>query len=534
MSTSPEPPGPATLPDDPATAGPVGKDGDKLDRALLATASVVVLGAIMSILDVTVVNVAINTLARDFQTTLTTIQWVATGYTLALATVIPLTAWGAERFGTKRLYLISITLFVLGSALAGTAWDATSLIVFRVLQGLGGGMIMPIGMMILTRAAGPSRVGRVMAVMGVPMLLGPVAGPILGGWLVDSYSWRWIFFINLPIGILAVILATRILPRDARGGKAKLDVLGLALLSPGLALLIYGLAETGAEGGFGHPKVLIPAIVGALLLVGFVLHALRVEKPLINLRLYRNKVFAASNVTLVLMIIAVFGGMLLMPLYLQIVRGESALNTGLLLAPQGLGAMLAMPVAGQLADRTGVGRIVPVGLALVGGAFAWLTGLEANTSYWHLSIALFVMGIGMGLTMMPTFTGAMQTLRRASIPSASTSLNINQQVAASLGTAVLSVLLVSAMSSKLATLPGAGADGGGGALEGLAALPREVFAQVQPLLAQAFGQTFWWALGFVAVAFVVALVLLPKHKPAPVEEDDADADASAGPPVMMH
>src|SRR5215208_1282996 len=159
-----------------------------LDRKLLAIASVVVLGAIMSILDTTVVNVAINTLARDFDTPLSTIQWVATGYTLALATVIPLMGWAADRFGTKRLYLASITLFVSGSVLAGQAWSAESLIAFRVLQVLGGGMLMPLGMTILTRAAGPQRVGRVMAIIGVPMLL----GPILGGWLVDAYSWRYI------------------------------------------------------------------------------------------------------------------------------------------------------------------------------------------------------------------------------------------------------------------------------------------------------------------------------------------------------
>ncbi len=186
----------------------------------------------MSILDVTVVSVAIPTLQRDFNVELTTIQWIATGYTLALATVIPLTAWAGDRFGTKRLYMVSIALFVAGSVLAGLAWDITSLLVFRVLQGLGGGMLMPVGMTILTRAAGPHRVGRVMSIIGVPMLLGPICGPILGGWLVDSFSWRWIFFINLPIGILGLILAARILPRDGKAVASKLDVLGLALLSP--------------------------------------------------------------------------------------------------------------------------------------------------------------------------------------------------------------------------------------------------------------------------------------------------------------
>src|SRR3954470_22876928 len=250
-----------------------------LDREILKVASVVVLGAIMSILDVTVVNVAIPTLAKDFKTTLPTIQWVATGYTLALATVIPLTGWAADRFGTKRLYMISLGLFACGSMLSGLSWSAGSLIFFRVLQGFGGGMIMPASMTILTRAAGTDRVGRVMAVIGVPMLLGPIIGPILGGFLVDNASWRWIFFINVPIAAAALLLSHRVLPRDVPQPHHKLDWLGLGLLSPGLALTIYGLANTGSAGGFDHAKVLVPMVVGIVMLGLFVRHALRANEP---------------------------------------------------------------------------------------------------------------------------------------------------------------------------------------------------------------------------------------------------------------
>src|SRR3954451_10270176 len=239
------------------SGGPA-KASQRLDRRLLAISSVVVLGAIMSILDTTVVNVAINTLARDFNTELSTIQWIVTGYTLALATVIPITGWAADRFGTKRLYMLSIGLFVAGSALSGAAWSAESLILFRILQGLGGGMLMPCGMTILTRAAGPQRVGRVMAIMGVPMLLGPILGPILGGWLVDDVSWRWIFFINLPIGAFALFLSLRVLPKDEPQPSERLDVLGLVLLSPGLALMIYGLAQSSTD-GFGSAGRRCPA-----------------------------------------------------------------------------------------------------------------------------------------------------------------------------------------------------------------------------------------------------------------------------------
>src|SRR5277367_2150332 len=187
---------------------------EALDRATVIVAGVVVLGAVMSILDSTVVNVAIDHLAVVFHSSLTTIQWVVTGYTLALATVIPISGWASDRFGTKRIYLTSLVLFTLGSVLSGLAWSATSLIGFRILQGLGGGMIMPSVMTIITQKAGPQRMGRVMGILGVPMLIAPLLGPILGGWLVDDVSWRWIFFINVPIGIVAIVLAFIVLDRD--------------------------------------------------------------------------------------------------------------------------------------------------------------------------------------------------------------------------------------------------------------------------------------------------------------------------------
>ena len=484
-----------------STSAPTARE-PVMDRALLMVATVVILGAIMSILDVTVVNVALRTLAQDFHTSLTTIQWVATGYTLALATVIPLTGWAADRFGTKRLYMTSIGLFLAGSLLSATAWSAGSLIAFRVIQGLGGGMLMPAGMTILTRAAGPQRVGRVMGVIGIPMLLGPILGPIIGGFLVDNASWRWIFLINVPIGAGALLMASRVLPRDVPQPAHRLDWLGLALLSPGLAAIIYGLAKSNAAGGFGHPEVYVPALIGFAAVAAFVAHAVRTpDTALIDTRLFRNRTYSASIVTQSLSAVALFGGMLLMPLYLQIVRGESAMATGLLLAPQGLGAMITMPIAGKLTDRTGTGRIVPFGLVLVALAFGGLTQLGADTSYWLVGLNLFVLGLGMGATMMPTFSGAIQTLRRSAIARATTTLNINQQVSASIGTAVLSVLLAGHLDNGPRTPAGA---------------------------ADAFGTTFVVALGLVSVALVVAALLLPRVKPdAPIEEDEDGAIAEA-------
>jgi EmrB/QacA subfamily drug resistance transporter len=366
-----------------------------------------------------------------------------------------------------------------------------------------------------------------MSIIGVPMLLGPILGPILGGWLVDDVSWRWIFFINIPIGIAALVMSLRVLPKDEPQAHERFDALGLALLSPGLALFIYGLAQSSSGGGFGSSDVLVPGLAGVALLVAFGWHALRATQPLIDLRLFTNRTFAAASATLILFAIAVFGSFLLLPLYFQTVRGESAMDAGLLLAPQGLGAMLVMPIAGQLTDRTGVGRIVLVGLTVTLGAMLALTQVGADTSYWTLGAILFLMGMGLGSTMMPIMSGAMQTLRRAAVARASTTVNILQQVGASIGTAVLTVTLASALSDRLPPAAAGGEAGAGGQI------PAAVRDQIAPLMADAYGATFWWAVGLLAIAFVAAF-LLPWNKPeAPVDEE-AEAGEGTAAPVMMH
>jgi EmrB/QacA subfamily drug resistance transporter len=469
------------------------------DKALVSVALVVVLGTFMSILDTTIVNVAINTLSKDFNTDLATIQWVSTGYMLALATVIPLTGWAADRFGTKRLYMISIGLFLAGSALSGAAWSAQSLIVFRILQGLGGGMIMPAGMTILSKAAGPQRMGRVMGVVGVPMLMGPIIGPILGGWLVDDVSWRWIFYVNLPVGALALTAARKLLPRDEPAAHERLDWLGLLLLSPGLAAFVYGLAETASSGGVGSAKALVPMLAGLALIGAFVAHVLRSAWPLIDLRLFRNGAMAASSSTTFLFGAAFFGTMVMVPLYYQLVRGESALHAGLLLAPQGLGAAIMMPIAGRLTDQRGPGKVVVGGLALVLAGLLAFTQVGPHTSLWLLGGAQFVMGLGMGSTMMPAMTAAFQTMERPQVARATTAMNIIQRVGGSIGVALLSVVL----SHQLA-----GARRGGN-------------------IAAAFGHTFWWALALMAAALIPAL-LLPRSRPSgQAVEPGAQAEAIA-------
>ncbi|MCW2959189.1 MAG: transporter, partial [Solirubrobacterales bacterium] len=253
-----------------------------LPKDVRAIALVVIVGAVMSILDTTIVNVALETLRVDLDAPLSTIQWVSTGYLLALATVIPLTGWAAERFGPRRVWMTVVAAFVVTSGLCGLAWNAESLIGFRVLQGAAGGMIMPVGMITLAQAAGPKRMGRVMSVVGVPMLLAPVVGPVLGGLIVEHLSWRWIFFVNLPVGAGGLLMAYRLLPRERATGtqgleageRPTLDLRGLAMLSPGVALLVFGLSEFGTQRTFaGSPSVWLPIVLSVVLLVAFVRHA---------------------------------------------------------------------------------------------------------------------------------------------------------------------------------------------------------------------------------------------------------------------
>ena len=441
----------------PQTGMPGSDLPENIDAAVLKIAGVVVIGSIMSILDITVVNVALPTFQRVFGTggnelDYSLVAWTVTAYTLALATVIPLTGWAADRFGTKRLYMVAISLFTLGSVLCAAAWDINSLIAFRVLQGLGGGMLMPLGMTIMTRAAGPHRMGRLMAILGVPMMLGPILGPILGGWLIDQASWHWIFLINAPLGIIALIYSYMVLPKDAPVPSESFDFLGMLLLSPGLALFLFGISSLPGEGGdFTAPRVWVSALAGVALIVAFVFHAFRPEHPLLDLRLFKNRNLTISIITMFMFGAAFFGGLLLVPTYFQQIRGESTTMAGVLMIAQGVGAITTMPIAGALVDKMPVGRIIPVGLALIVAGMFPLTQVDTDTSYWVIIPALYVMGMGMGATMMPLFTSALKTLTNHEVARGSTLLNISQQIASSIGVAVMSVILPS--TSRTASSP---------------------------------------------------------------------------------
>jgi EmrB/QacA subfamily drug resistance transporter len=504
---------------------------DKIDAAVLKISGVVLLGAIMSILDITVVNVALPTFQTVFGSAeepiaYSPVAWTVTAYTLALATVIPLTGWAADRFGTKRLYLTAVGLFTAGSVLCATATSINMLILFRVFQGLGGGMLMPLGMTIMTRAAGPARMGRLMAILGVPMLLGPILGPILGGWLIDNASWHWIFLINAPIGAVALVYASLVLPSDSPQPSESFDFVGMLLLSPGLALFLFGVSSLPQEGGdITAPRVWVSMLVGVLLMLTFVWHAFRPEHPLLDLRLYKNRNLTVSSITMFLFAAAFFGGLLLVPTYFQEIRGESTLRAGLLVAPQGIGAMITMPIAGTLVDKFPVGRIVPFGLVLITFGMFGLTQIEVDTPYPLLLGLLFVMGLGMGGTMMPLFTTALKTLTHHEVARGSTLLNITQQIASSVGVAIISVVLTSQLKDAPLALPAIAAQKDPALADQMG--PAAV-AEGLVQAADAFATTYWLPACLVLLTFV-PVYFLPRKREETHLLDDAGV-----PPVVVH
>jgi EmrB/QacA subfamily drug resistance transporter len=461
-------------------------DTNKIDAWVWRISGVVIVGSIMSILDTTIVNVALDTLARELHSTISQIQWVVTGYMLALAAVIPITGWAARRFGAKQVYLVSLVLFTTGSALCGLASSTNELIAFRVIQGLGGGMILPIGQLMMAEAAGPKRMGRVMSIVAVPAMLAPILGPTIGGLILDNASWRWIFYVNLPIGVIAVIAALRILPRVEREPAGKLDTVGLALMATGLPLLTYGLAEVGSTGSFTATKVVVPLILGLALIAAFILHALRVPRPLLDVRLYRRATFASASFAMFCLGAALFGGMILLPLYWQGIRHQSVLDTGLLTAPQGLGMALVMPLAGKLTDRLGGGPLALFGVVLTTLATIPFGLIADNTSILWLSVAMFVRGAGIGFAFMPAIAAAFASLERSELPNATPQLNVLQRVGGSIGTAVLAVVLQRGLTG-VHTLSGA---------------------------ASAYGTAFWWSAGLTALAIIPCIILMRAERAA--------------------
>lgn len=489
------PPGPSCAPQSP----------DKLNARLLIIAGVCALAPMMADLDTTVLTVAQRTFVNEFSSTPANVAWTMTGYLLALMALIPLTGWAADRFGTKRLFLGAVQLFALGSLMCAVAPDITLLVAFRVVQGLGGGIFMPLVFTILAREAGPKRLGRLMAILAAPMMIGPVCGPILGGWLIDAFGWRSIFLINLPISIAAVALAAVTFPRDEPSPTESFDFIGMALLAPGLAALLYSVSSIPSHASLTDPHVYLPAFVGFVFLGAFVFHATSptTDRPLLDMRLFSNRAVLLSNLSLVLIVSTFFGVELLLPSYFQQVLNQTPLASALHLIPLFAGGMVAMPIAGHVTDKRGPRTVVLAGIVLfTTGMSVFAYSVSQHCPYAPMLLAgLVIMGTGMGCASMPVFGATvMKTLKPDEIARGSTLINVNQRMAASIGAALASVVLTSQLNRSA----------------GIATAAEHVSA----------GLSHAYAVVFVAAACVVAFasitaVLLPRESAQATESGDA-------------
>jgi len=469
-------------------------------RRLNLISLVLVLGVVTTILDTTIVNIALDHLHTVFHTTVGDTQWVVTGYLLAYVAVIPISGWASERFGARRVWMFAVIVFVIGSLLCGLAWNLPSLIGFRVLQGIGGGMVLPVTLTILTRAAGSTRIGRAIATIGLVGQLGPILGPILGGTIIGSIGWHWIFFVNIPICIAALVLAPLLLPAGERDVSRPLDVLGALLLTPGVIALAYGLSQAAGERGFAAPDVWAPMVAGVALLIIFVIRSLRATRPsLIDVRVFARRSFGIGSVMTFVSGFSIYALMFLLPLFYQGIRGDSVFATGFLLIPQGVGTMAFVLVSRRISGRIDTRFVIVAGvlLTMIGTlpfAFAGISGSDVL-----LLAGQFLQGFGMAAVSLPVMTLAFASLTRDETPRGSAAFNVVKQVGAPFGVTVIAVVLQTYL---------------GDATSATAAL-------------SAFHATYWWIIALSSVPLLLAF-FLPRTAKATVSEAPVPVSVEVG------
>ncbi len=412
---------------------------------------VYVLALFMDLMDMTITNVAIPTLTTKFATTTTTIEWVITGYLLSLALFIPISGWLGDRFGTKRVFIAALGVFVLGSTLCGLSWSVESLIAFRVLQGVGGGMLTPVGMTMLFRAFPPSERAAASAVLVIPVTVAPALGPLLGGYIVQYQDWRWIFFLNIIPGILALVASVRFLIEETQENPGKLDVRGFMLAGSGLVAFVYALSQVGSR-GFGDTEVLVFGLGGLAILGLFALVELRTSQPMLDVRLLTDKLFGVSNLVLMVGNASIMGTFFLLPIFLQTQKGMSAFNVGLVTFPIAVGVAVMSRPAAQLYPKIGPRRMMIVGFTGNMAMTAALALINYGTPDWMVGANMFVRGMFMAFVFVPLQAAAFATISPEATGRASAIFSAGRQVAASLGVAILATALTNRLDAHHALL----------------------------------------------------------------------------------
>ncbi|MCW2527457.1 MAG: family efflux transporter permease subunit [Pseudonocardiales bacterium] len=395
----------------------------------------------MSIMDVTIVNVALPQLGRDLHVGATGVAAVAVGYLVSLAVVIPASGWLGDRFGGKRILLTAIVVFTLASALCGFAQTLGELVAFRVLQGIGGGMLTPVGMAMLFRVFPPAERVRASSILVVPTALAPAIGPVLGGILVDGLSWRWVFFVNLPIGVFALVFGLMFLDEVEMSAPGRFDILGFALSGVGFASLMYGVSE-GPQKGWDDVLILATIVIGVVLIGLLIFTQLRTAEPLLNLRLFRDRLFRSATVGLFVATAAFLGLLYLVALFFQDGLGLSAFQSGLSTFPEALGVMAGAQVASRiLYPRFGPRRLMVGGLTVVAAVMAAMALIDSRDQLWAMRGLMFALGFAMAHNFVPTQAAAFARISAADTGRASTTFNALRQLGGAVGVAVLTSVI---------------------------------------------------------------------------------------------
>ncbi len=468
-------------------------------------AAAFVFGIFMDLMDITIVNVALPTLGDTFHASSDSLEWVVTGYLLSLAIWIPASGWIGDRFGTKKTFMFALAMFVMGSTLCGLSWNIESLIAFRVLQGVGGGMLTPVGTTMLFRAFPPHERAQASIVLTVPTVIAPAAGPVLGGAFVDYVSWHWIFFVNVPIGVAGFLFTMLFIKEEKQPHAESFDYWGFILSGGGLALVLFALSR-GPEAGWGSLQVLASGIIGVVMFAGLTYVELNKDKPMLDLRLLVDRMFRSANIVLFAMMGGLMGVLFLLPLFLQNLRGYSALDTGLVLMPQAVAVALFAPISGNLYPKIGPRRMLVFAMILFTISSAAFLFVDLKTSIVLIGAILVLRGLAMAFTFIPLQAATFATIRHEDTGQASSIFNTNRQVASSFGVAILATVLTSQINSRVPDAIAAAAPGA-----------QQAAAAHATLLA--FHDAFLAAVVLAVVGIVFALIIR-----------DEDAAASMRPP----
>lgn len=492
---------------------------------------IIVLGVFMAVLDTSVVNVAIPTMETAFNATTSQIQWVLTGYMLMMGVMVPISGWLTDRFGAKHLFLFALAVFTLGSALCGMSWSTGSIIIFRLIQAIGGGLMMPVAQAMIFRIFPPDRRGSVMGVFGIAIMVAPAVGPTLSGYLVQYATWRLIFYINVPIGIIELILAFLLMHEFPHHAYERLDRWGLTLSTVGFFSLLYGLNKVPSD-GWSSPEVFGFVMLGVLCIILLVVVELNVRNPMIQFRVFKDYMFTMSTIISSLIQIALFTGIFFLPIYLQNIVGLSAMRTGLLMMPAALGSAVMMPIAGRMFDRVGARPLGIIGLASITLVTIGFTRLSPATSVGYVQWLYILRSVGMGMTMMPVMTAGMNLLPPSLVSQGSAVSNTARQVASSLGTAMLTTILderqrfhYAVMAQQVTPFTPQGQDITKlqQVFEGQGMSPTDAHAAAvtsvsgvlhQHAFVMGMNDAFWVAAGLTAIAFVMVLFFGSKKERA--------------------